>query len=490
MQVLSTNKLIENIERKGIEIDARGKKIFRRYNYYQVINAYKNIFVDSIETINDIRENIFRGKDLERYKKAFNISDDLPCDELFFKICKNICKKYDRQPVNSNDVNEYVKEINEIDYYHHIYNSRVRYSDFVRIYKFEHELRTILLRYVLIIEESLKNIFVSYLNDSRVADSFLMDINNYKSDSKNINESIDSIKLILDKQKNKYSKPIIRKKEQKINIPYWIIINELTIKETLKIINNLSSEHYTNIYSECLKQFTSFNIEDEMLTNSERKQYIDKMRNILEIISNFRNLLAHNQPLYLFNVKDSTTNSMDKINYDYPRVKNQNTMNSDIMSMFAKFFGSDRYNSRTQNVKIDLSWIIYTIYKIISTLDLNNTLYNEIINVYQKYNIVNMNDIVVINDYNSLEKLLVIIDDLLEYDFNSEKIINQIDNTSKYRAIIKHKGVEIRNYQDSLKKYRKQISLSKEKSKYNIFQFLKRYTEYTGVDKNYLDKLK
>ena len=102
-----------------------------------------------------------------------------------------------------------------MDYYHHIYSARVRYSDFIRMYKFEHELRTVILRYVLIIEESLKNIFVSYLNNTKVSDSFLMDISNYRSESKSINESIDSIKLVLEKQKNKYSKPISRKKFQK-----------------------------------------------------------------------------------------------------------------------------------------------------------------------------------------------------------------------------------------------------------------------------------
>ena len=123
-----------------------------------------------------------------------------------------------------------------------------------------------------------------------------MDISNYRSESKSINESIDSIKLVLEKQKNKYSKPISRKKFQKINVPYWIIINELTIKETLKIINNLEETHYINIYKECLKQFTKLNIDDVQLSKEVVEQYIDQMRNLLETIANFRNLLAHNQP--------------------------------------------------------------------------------------------------------------------------------------------------------------------------------------------------
>ena len=475
MQVLNTKKLIENIERKGIYIDAKDKRKFKRYNYYQVINAYKNIFVDKIEDIDD------------RYKKSFNLPDGISSENMFIKICQYICKKYGRQP-ESNEIESYVKEIKKIDYYHHIYSNRVRYSDFIRMYKFEHELRMVLLKYVLIIEESLKNIFVSSLNDSKVSDVFLIDIGNYVSDSKKINDTIDSIKLVLEKQKNKHSKPMERKKYQKIYIPYWIIINELTLKETLKVINNLSDSYYNKIYLACLECFTNMklgiNIDDK-----DKKTYISKMRNILEIIANFRNLLAHNQPLYLFNVKDSKT-SFKSINYEYPKVKDQKSMNSDTMSIFAKFFGSDRYNSRTQNVKIDLSWIIYAIYKIIITMDSNSTIYTEIINIFNKYSIIDIKDEKIIDDFDSLEKLLESIDEFLKYEYNTEQIIKDIEKTSRFKKSIKHEGIIIENLKKDIKKYRKKVCIKKVSPKYNIFQFSNKYFEYTGIDKNYFNKLK
>lgn len=169
--------------------------------------------------------------------------------------------------------------------------------------------------------------------------------------------------------------------------------------------------------------------------------------------------MAHNQPLYLFNVKDVKTNNTTKNNYDYPRARNQNTMNSDTMSIFASFFGSDRYNSRTQNVKIDLSWIIYTIYKIISTLDSNSTIYDEIINVYGKYAIVNIGEKKYVNDCVSLEKLLETLDEFLEYSYDSEGIIVKIDTTSKYKQCIRYEGVLIENYKRNLKKLKNKFQL-------------------------------
>ena len=38
----STNKLIETLELKQIKFDKGEKALFRKYSYYQVVNAYKN----------------------------------------------------------------------------------------------------------------------------------------------------------------------------------------------------------------------------------------------------------------------------------------------------------------------------------------------------------------------------------------------------------------------------------------------------------------
>ena len=110
MQVFTTKKLIENIERKGISIDSKDKKKFTRYNYYQVINAYKNIFVDNVENIDDIMNNILQGKEIDRYNKCFGLPNGLEPNDMILKICKSICKKYDRQPITE-ELEDYLKTI-------------------------------------------------------------------------------------------------------------------------------------------------------------------------------------------------------------------------------------------------------------------------------------------------------------------------------------------------------------------------------------------
>ncbi len=66
------------------------------------------------------------------------------------------------------------------------------------MYKFEHELRLMLLKYTLIIEESMKNIFIAYLNDHNAKADYLVNMHNYNTSSIK-NKAFDTMKLIIGK---------------------------------------------------------------------------------------------------------------------------------------------------------------------------------------------------------------------------------------------------------------------------------------------------
>ena len=87
MNTNSTNKLIEILELKQIKFDKGEKSLFRKYSYYQVINAYKNLFVKDIEYIDTIRSNILQNKNIEFYKNVFKIKPEIKTEELYEKIC-------------------------------------------------------------------------------------------------------------------------------------------------------------------------------------------------------------------------------------------------------------------------------------------------------------------------------------------------------------------------------------------------------------------
>ncbi len=151
-----------------------------------------------------------------------------------------------------------------------------------------------------------------------------------------------------------------------MSVPYWIIINELTLGETIKLIINLNDKHKQSILENCVNYFTKLNLKkDDIKTKEEKIKYRNKlnvMREILNIIGNLRNTLAHNQPIYNFNVREYYSTKSDKIHYILPKAKNQKEqykLTTNYMSYLSDFFGSDKYNSFSGNGNINLSWVIY-----------------------------------------------------------------------------------------------------------------------------------
>ena len=503
LETNSTSKLIKNLERKGISFEFGEKQLFKKYNYYQVINAYKNLFVADVENIDKIRKNIQNNIDVDRYKKYYGINSNIGGDILFKEICKKIIKKYGLEYNKNMSIKSFVAEIKRIDYIHHIYVKDTKYGDFVRMYKFEHELRLLLLRYTLIIEENMKNIFVSTLNDSeKINANFLSDINNYNTSDASSNKSLETLKLIIDKQGNKHSKPIQRKRKQNITVPYWILVNELAMNQTYRAINNLKPEIERKVFQKCVNHFTRLDIDIFDKNKSEKNinkeiKLINSFKIILYYIGEFRNMLAHNQPIYSYNIKDCSMCDFPNINYDYPSNskkeltrEEQYKINASMMYNLQKFFGTDKFNSRNLEVNIDLSWIIYVIYKIISTIDKNTRFYEELRKIYIKYNIVLTEYEYEITDCKLYENLLDKLQELYGIDLKNDEIINRVECGLAYKSMLKGNERILKKKLKEKKKKSKKIAVTKKGSKYNLFSGNQTYKKYTNIDVGFFSQIK
>ena len=503
METNSTAKLIKNLERKGIAFDFGEKQLFKKYDYYQVINAYKNLFVIDALNIDKIRKNIQNNIDIDRYKQYYGINSNCFGNDLFKEICKKIIKKYGLEYDKNMSVKTLVAEIKRIDYIHHIYAEGTKYGDFVRLYKFEHELRLLLLRYTLIIEENMKNLFVSTLNDTeKINANFLSDINNYNTSDASSKKSLETLKLIIDKQGNKHSKPIQRKRKQNITVPYWILINELAMNQTYKAISNLKPELERKVFQKCVNHFTKLNLDIFDSNKSEKdlkkeNRLINSFKIILYYIGKFRNMLAHNQPIYSYNIKDCSMCNFPKINYEYPSSSKkeltrdeQYKINASMMYNLQKFFGVDKFNSRNLMVNIDLSWMIYVIYKIISTIDKNTKFYEELRKIYIKYNIVLTEYEYEVTNCQLYEELLLELQKLYDIDLKVDEIINRIEHDKTYKTMLKSNETKIKKKLKDIHKISKKIVVKRIKSKYGLFPRNQTYKKYTNIDASFFSQIK
>ena len=456
-----------------------------------------------METIDDIYNYINNGVKINEYKASFGITANT---DIFREICKKICKKYGISYSHTMKDIALRKNISKIDYVHHIYPQNTQYGDFLRMYKFEHELRNMLLKYTLIIEESIKNVFIKHLNNTPdVKANFLSDINNYDT-SRGNNDALDTLKLIIEKQKNKHSKPIQRKRKQDITIPYWILINELTMNETYNVIKNLKPEISILIFQDCLNHFTNKKVDIKDKTKPRKqiqneKGMILSFRTLIKYIGTFRNMLAHNQPIYCYNHKDYCLMNYPTMSYDMPwvdmkknptpsEIDQQHKINSVTMHDLETFFGQDKYNANNSCRDINLSFIIYIIYKIISTIDKNTEFYEELIRLYKKYSIILDLNEKQISDAVSVENLMSEIEKINMLELDYKEIINKIDNNKSYKQELKTFISGFNEKKRKINTLSNKIKIKENKSKYKPFPAEIRYTDYTGIDKKYFEDIK
>ena len=505
METNSTNKLITITKNKGIKFLRGDRVLFKKYSYFQVVNAYKNLFAYDEDSIEEIKDNITNKVRLDYYRKSFQIKNEVTDSDLYETICDRICKKYG---LSGKTLQEKEEQIKIIKYHHHIYKPGTLYTDFVRMYKFEHELRMMLLKYTLIVEESIKNIFISYLNDISAEPNYLVNMDNYNTNSLK-SKSFDTMKLIIDKYDNQKSKPIKRKRDQHLIVPYWIIINELAMNQTYYAIANLNPSDSYKIFLRCLNFFTQLNLSEENRGKTQKqivyeKRMVNNFKTLLCYLGEFRNMLAHNQPIYCYNVFNYSINGNHKFKYELPMVKTEykdkngnkipiekqqiNIMGS-LMNSLREYYGTDNFNSNN-STKLDLSKIIYILYKMLQHIDKNTKFYSELVETYSKYNIILSKSSIEVDNPSQIDKLKNIISELSKYDMEISSFIEKIESGKAYKLELKAKEKQLKKIIKQVNSISKNINVNEIKSKYKHFPAGKRYTEFTGINVNFFTNIK
>lgn len=66
-------KLRNKLKNKGIMFERGDLKKFEKYSYYQTINAYKPLFVESVQSIDQIYSNIKTNTNIDYYKNIIEL---------------------------------------------------------------------------------------------------------------------------------------------------------------------------------------------------------------------------------------------------------------------------------------------------------------------------------------------------------------------------------------------------------------------------------
>ena len=160
------------------------------------------------------------------------------------------------------------------------------------------------------------------------------------------------------------------------------------------------------------------------------------------------------------------------------------------MNSLKEYFGSDNFNSNN-STKLDLSKIIYILYKMLKHIDKNTNFYIELVEIYSKYNIVLSKSNVEIENLNLIYELKnIIAEELSMYDLETSSLIEKIESGKAYKAKLKTKERQLQEIIDKINYVSKRIKVNEIKSKYKHFPARRRYTEFTGINKNFFVNIK
>lgn len=498
----TTQNLRSNLKRKGIDITGTSANFFETLNYYQIVNAYKPLFINQSLKLVDINDLCVNDKDFICNRYDLKSSKYCSKNDLYEKVCDLIIEKYKqnydlkglKKQSYSNRIVEKELIINEkIDYRLHTYKG-AKLIDFRRIFDLEHELRSVYLKNVLLIENNIKSAFISYLNDCKtVTSNFLTDINNYNP---NDSYSFKSLSIVISKIQNNKSNPIAEKNSQEIIPPYWIIANELYLREVVLLINNLKVEHKIGIYNRICNLF-ALRVPGSFRNEKKKKQFYDALFRMLNNIAHFRNSLAHNNPLFLFNIsskhlKDSCVITNTRVE----QVKNgiDYKYTESAIKYLENFFGRDSYNSTTNNKDINLAYITYVISKLLYSQKKNTVFKNDLIKTFCSYNVIpnlfyNKCEYNVAEIDSLLNKVLNIdiIDDSI-IDERIEHIKEAVETGIPYRKLLAEIKRDFKEINNEMKKLKKKKIINNSNC-YDLFPYHQKYREYTGIHESFINNL-
>lgn len=484
-------QLYKNIKNKGISTKRGDSRFIQNYSYYQIINAYKPLFIINKRIISDIKQDIFQNQLIDTYLQIFDLEKHRYSQSniIYYEICKKIANRYSQVTKNA-PLNDLEKIISSKKYILHIYDKKAKLCDFVRMYQFEHELRNLLLKYVLRIEEDTKTIFCNTLNDVHSDSNFLLNINNYDLSN---DESIKSLINVLKKRQNKYSNPITRKKDQNILPPFWILINELTMGEINYVIKSLKPEYRNAIVDSLISHFT--------LNTSPNFKVRYAFINLLNDISVFRNDLAHNNPIFQYNISGNSLANYPAIEYSRPIIKNigtkkpnqilveRNNKKSQILHDLQSFFGQDIYNQTTPSTfNLNLSYIVYILYKITTKINPQSDFAKKFKQCYTEYGIISLGSWGATNDYNQYQNLLETLHNTMINLNNSSRVkIKHLTSSQEVKKVVKDLKQVMSLSANNIKEFLKKNNVNPAPMKYSPFHFISEYSRYTGIDSVYIN---
>ena len=240
------NQQLKMLRKRNILITngSKAKAILIRENYYQLINGYKHIFLDTVES-----------------KKR------------------------------------------QDDYY----KNGTTFEQIYALYEFDRNLRKILMKYILMTENSIKSKIAYQFSSEHPKEAFsYFNINNYRDTNHQQTTSLIATLSSVTKQNtdsNTKSGPFYHYFNEHKELPLWVLITKLTLGQTCSLLYNLKESTQIEILKAVLYEFKN-NSNNIAASKIIHQNYLKDFISAINCIKAFRNVCAHEDRLYDYYAKN------------------------------------------------------------------------------------------------------------------------------------------------------------------------------------------
>lgn len=185
------------------------------------------------------------------------------------------------------------------------YLPNAHFNELKSLFLFDRELRSVLLKYLLIFENSFKTVYSHEFTKKYRKPSSYLEIKNYNdNDPKNV---LQQISLLTSTIRDKVDRegPIKHYIEEHGEVPLWVLVNYLTIgnlSHLYSVIKESDRNTIAKYYS--LKYNKQYGAERELIVRP------GELNSALKVFNILRNMCAHDERIYNVNFKNVNVNNV------------------------------------------------------------------------------------------------------------------------------------------------------------------------------------
>lgn len=178
------------------------------------------------------------------------------------------------------------------------YKANTTFENIFALYDFDRSIRNILLKYILIMETSLKTKIAYFFSEAYNKDFNYLDVNNYdNTDPKIAAKLINDLTNVIKNNTNpnpqgaKFYHYLDKHKE----LPLWVLATKMTLGNTIHFYNGMKMKEKLKVIEDIT---TTFEKEHNMHISISRNDQESFISNMFSIINILRNTCAHEERLY------------------------------------------------------------------------------------------------------------------------------------------------------------------------------------------------